>query len=144
MGVPYHLTEKISVYNKNMDRRNRERHLAYLICYHNSYRMRRLMMKSEDGDKDDYAEPQHVLDDDNHEMRREVADSRSNSKPILPEEATVPYCFEQVCVDVFVGAYWSTFFENIYQPCFLECSYVQLDGAWSLLDIRVFEFHYEQ
>ncbi|KAF9381585.1 hypothetical protein CPC16_009795 [Podila verticillata] len=96
--------EKVSVRKTNINRDNREGHLAYLIYYHNSYQMRRIMMKSEDGDEDDHAEPQHVFDDDNQEMKIKVAESWSSSITVLPVEMNRGACLTLAFLNFLVNS----------------------------------------
>lgn len=107
MGASYHLTGKISVYKNNQDQDKRVGHLAYLVCYHNSYRMRNIMQKSEPGDIDDHETPLRVFDEDNSRKWRKIAKPRRYSEPGLLVDAMKPLCFKQVRFDVLVSLYSS-------------------------------------
>ncbi|KAF9556634.1 hypothetical protein EC968_008105 [Mortierella alpina] len=92
VGAQFHCTKKLSVYFGNNDPARRSRHVAYVVCYFNTFRTRQLMGKLLPGDVDDHAVHTASLDQDN--MYR-LSHALSGPQPIAPLSATLPRCFKQ-------------------------------------------------
>ena len=92
MVEPFRLTEKVLVCENESSARRRD-HVAYVVCYNNSYKTRQIMRKRVKGDSPSAKQSRRVLDRD-IEIDRYPTSNVVIYQP--PENVQKPTCFLQV------------------------------------------------